>query len=142
MNEESTNKANAVDSVKDVVETVAAEADAATVAAQPAPASAPQRAAAVVVSGDSADAVFLSRCVYKSKVTRKSLSVHHLQRRLGELGFADATSDKDGWYGDLTLLAVKAFQTANKLDATGIVDADTLTAIFKGDPHVALDLDN
>ncbi len=30
------------------------------------------------------DDVFLSRCVFKSRMTRKSLSVHHLQRRLGD----------------------------------------------------------
>lgn len=67
---------------------------------------------------------------------RKSLTVHHLQRRLTELGYGEASSDKDGWYGDLTMEAVKAFQGDNRLEATGVMDADTLRRIFKGDPNV------
>ena len=135
MSEESTNE-NVVDSVNDP--TVEVETPKAT--PEPAPEPAPVRQA--VVSGGDVDTVLLSRCVYKSKVTRKSLSVHHLQRRLAELGHVDAASDKDGWYGDLTFFAVKAFQEANKLEATGHVDADTLAAIFKGDPNVAIDVAN
>jgi len=107
---------------------------------KPKPAAAPQVATAVVGTG-ATDDVLLSRCIYKSRVTRKSLSVHHLQRRLFELGFPDAGSDKDGWYGDLTLKAVKEFQAASKLEATGVVDAVTLQAIFKGDPNVTVVID-
>lgn len=95
---------------------------------------------AVVGTGDRDD-VLLSRCVFKSTATRKSLSVHHLQRRLAELGYPDAGSDKDGWYGDLTRMAVGFFQADHKLAGDGIVDAATLTAIFDGDNNVTVVLD-
>jgi peptidoglycan hydrolase-like protein with peptidoglycan-binding domain len=94
-----------------------------------------------VVGGGETDEVLLSRCVYKNRVTRKSLTVHHLQRRLVELGFADAGTDKDGWYADHTLRAVKAFQEKNGLPATGVVDADMFRAVFKGDPNVTVVID-
>ena len=141
MSEEPENN-NVVDSVKDDVEIDAAEAVETVEPApqvRPAPRATTTRA---VVGGGDTDAVLLSRCVYKSKATRKSLSVHHLQRRLVELGYADAMGDKDGWYGDLTLLAVKAFQAANNLKGEGIVDAETLVAIFKDDANVTVDIDN
>jgi hypothetical protein len=89
----------------------------------------------VVGTGDQ-DEVHLDKCVYKNMYARKSLTVHHLQRRLTELGYGEASSDKDGWYGDLTMEAVKAFQGDNRLEATGVMDADTLRRIFKGDPNV------
>ena len=94
-----------------------------------------------VVGGGETDDVLLSRCVYKSRVTRKSLTVHHLQRRLLELGHIDAGTDKDGWYGDHTFRAVKEFQERSGLPATGLVDADTLHAVFKGDPNVTVVID-
>ena len=89
----------------------------------------------VVGSGDK-DEVYLKQCVYKNMYARKSLTVHHLQRRLAELGYGDAAADRDGWYGDLTKESVKAFQGDNKLEATGITDADTFKRIFAGDPNV------
>jgi peptidoglycan hydrolase-like protein with peptidoglycan-binding domain len=115
--------------------------------AAPAAAATPRRAPvaaaarAVVGKGDT-DEVFLSRCVYKSRVTRKSLTVHHLQRRLVELGYTEARTDKDGWYGDHTLLAVKAFQSDRGLSASGIVDADTLVAVFSDDHNVTVVIDD
>lgn len=89
----------------------------------------------VVGDGDH-DEVYLKQCVYKNMYARKSLTVHHLQRRLGELGYGDATADRDGWYGDLTLGSVKAFQEDNKLEPTGIMDAVTFERVFAGDPNV------
>jgi hypothetical protein len=89
----------------------------------------------VVGNGDF-DQVFLKQCVYKNMYARKSLTVHHLQRRLGELGYGDATADRDGWYGDLTMESVKAFQGDNKLEANGMMDAKTFERIFAGDPNV------
>lgn len=131
-----------VDSVADEAPAVSPDADANE---EPAPVPVPavkakSTANAVVGKGDTDD-VFLSRCVFKSRVTRKSLTVHHLQRRLVELGYAEAHTDKDGWYGDHTLLAVKSFQTDHKLNATGIVDADTLVAVFDGDHNVTVVVD-
>ena len=88
------------------------------------------------VSGNGVDEVFLANCIYKNVFARKSLSVHHLQRRLIELGFKDADADKDGWLGDETVAAIKKFQASKGLDVTGSVDATTLTKIFEGDHNV------
>ena len=90
----------------------------------------------VAVAGLDQDEVHLANCVYMNRATRKSLSVHHLQRRLTELGFNDADADKDGWYGELTKLAVEKFQNSKGLTATGLLDEETFTLIFAGDPHV------
>ena len=88
------------------------------------------------VSGNGVDEVLLANCIYKNVYARKSLSVHHLQRRLIELGFKDADADKDGWLGDETVAAIKNFQASKGLDVTGSVDATTLTKIFEGDSNV------
>jgi hypothetical protein len=90
------------------------------------------------VSGNGVDEVLLANCIYKNVFARKSLSVHHLQRRLIELGFKDADADKDGWLGDETVTAIKNFQASKGLDVTGSVDATTLTKIFEGDHNVVV----
>jgi peptidoglycan hydrolase-like protein with peptidoglycan-binding domain len=90
------------------------------------------------VSGNDVDEVLLANCIYKNVFARKSLSVHHLQRRLVELGFKDADADKDGWLGDETVSAIKNFQASKGLDVTGSVDATTLTKIFEGDHNVVV----
>jgi hypothetical protein len=90
------------------------------------------------VSGNDVDQVLLSSCVFKNKFARKSLSIHHVQRRLAELGYPDAASDKDGWYGDLTASAVAVFQATEGLEATGVLDMVTLNAIFHDDPNVVV----
>lgn len=97
---------------------------------------APKPKAVHAVSGNGVDEVLLANCIYKNVYARKSLSVHHLQRRLAELGFNDASSDKDGWLGDETVAAIKKFQASKGLDVTGSVDATTLTKIFEGDHNV------
>jgi peptidoglycan hydrolase-like protein with peptidoglycan-binding domain len=89
----------------------------------------------VVGLGDK-DEVVLAQCVYKNMYARKSLTVHHLQRRLAELGYGDASADLDGWYGDLTKDSVRQYQGDNNLEATGVMDAETFKRIFKGDPNV------
>ena len=91
-----------------------------------------------VVSGGDTDPVSLSAIVFKNTAGKKSLSVHHLQRRLTELGFDLAGADKDGYYGDLTRESVAAFQKKHKLDETGLVDSDTLAAVFEGDKYITL----
>ena len=88
------------------------------------------------VSGDDVDDVLLANCVYKNVYARKSLTVHHLQRRLIELGYKDADADKDGWLGDETVASIKKFQADKGMDVTGSVDADTFKKIFEGDVHV------
>lgn len=98
---------------------------------------APVEADSVVGDGDT-DPVSLQSIVYKNIKQRKSLSVHHLQRRLNDLGYPEAYADRDGYYGDLTRDAVARYQKENDLVETGIVDQGTLSAIFDGDPNVTL----
>jgi len=95
-----------------------------------------QPKASQAVSGEDVDDVLLANCVYKNVYARKSLTVHHLQRRLIELGYKDADADKDGWLGDETVASIKKFQADKGMDVTGSVDADTFTKIFEGDVHV------
>ena len=97
---------------------------------------APQPLRAAPVSGKAQDDVLLANCVYMNKAARKSLTVHHLQRRLAELGYPEAYSDKDGWYGDLTKAAVEKYQKDNRLPNTGIVDEATFISIFSKDTIV------
>jgi len=89
----------------------------------------------VVGKGDKDD-VYLAKCVYKNIYERKSLTIHHLQRRLEELGYKDAAGDKDGWLGELTMLSVEKFQKDKGLRSTGKVDAETFKRIFEGDSNV------
>lgn len=100
----------------------------------------PKASSRHVVSSGEKDSVFLSNCVYKNKFARKSLTVHHVQRRLVELGYNEAYADRDGWLGDLTKLAIIKFQVDKGLNATGNVDADTFTKLFEGDNNVEINL--
>lgn len=102
----------------------------------PEPVAAQQPKASQAVSGEDVDDVMLANCVYKNVYARKSLTVHHLQRRLIELGYKDADADKDGWLGDETVASIKKFQADKGMDVTGSVDADTFIKIFEGDVHV------
>jgi hypothetical protein len=88
------------------------------------------------VSGADTDEVYLANCVYKNTAARKSLTVHHLQRRLAELGYNEAMTDKDGWLGDETKTAIEKFQKDKGFEPNGVVDEATFTAIFKGDMNV------
>jgi peptidoglycan hydrolase-like protein with peptidoglycan-binding domain len=88
------------------------------------------------VSGQDVDDVSLERIVFKNVFARKSMSVHHMQRRLAELGYADAYTDKDGWYGELTMMAVAAFQADEGIAGDGIANRATLDALFYDDPNV------
>lgn len=90
------------------------------------------------VSGKEKDEVLLSACVFKNTLLKKSLSVHHVQRRLNELGYSEAYADKDGWYGDLTKSAVRAFQKDEKLAGDGNITAETLRKLFSDDPNVVV----
>lgn len=96
----------------------------------------PKVAGPAVVSNNAVDDVVLAKIVYKNLYARKSLSVHHLQRRLVELGYVEAGQEKDGYYGDATKRAVAKFQIANKLEVNGFVDAKVLNLVFAGDPNV------
>ena len=100
----------------------------------------PKASSRHVVSSGEKDSVFLGNCVYKNKFARKSLTVHHVQRRLVELGYNEAYADRDGWFGDLTKLATTKFQSDKGLPSTGVMDADTFTKLFEGDNNVEINL--
>lgn len=91
-----------------------------------------------VVGNGSADAVYASKAIFQNRLQKKSLTVHHLQRRLAEWGHAEAYSDVDGWYGEPTKKSVAEFQEKHGLEATGIADYETLARIFEGDTNVKL----
>ena len=93
-----------------------------------------------VVSGNDTDDVYLDKCVYMNKYSRKSLTVHHVQRRLVELGYNDAGSDKDGWYAELTHMAVAAFQKDRSIAGEGCMNSETFAALFDGDQNVTVHL--
>ena len=61
--------------------------------------------------------------------------VANLQERLFALGYFNG--DIDGSFGSNTESAVKAFQEANDLEATGIVDEDTYNLLFSSDAQFA-----
>jgi len=97
---------------------------------------APMPAANAAVTGD-VDEVLLSKCVYENKFERKSLTIHHLQRRLEELGYKDVVGDRDGWLGELTMMSVNQFQKDRGMEVTDkTVDEVTFISIFAGDPNV------
>lgn len=66
----------------------------------------------------------------------KSLSVHHIQRRLAERGFGDVYRDRDGFWREGTTDALRAFQ-----EALGLQDADRVTvlrSLFENDDNVEI----
>lgn len=89
-----------------------------------------------VVSNNDKDEVSLSKVVYKNLVAKKSLSVHHIQRRLNERGYTQAFLDKDGFYGDHTKEAMAKFQKDSKLSGEGMPDLETLNKLFDNDDNV------
>lgn len=57
-----------------------------------------------------------------------------IQQRLKDLGFLDLGEDAPtSYFGDMTEEALKAFQTANGLEASGIASFETLKKLFKSD---------
>lgn len=89
-----------------------------------------------VVGNADQDEIKLSAAVFKNKAARKSLTVHHIQRRLNEWGFSEAYADKDGYYGDLTRGAVAAFQEKLGIEGDGLMDAETFKRLFEEDTNV------
>ncbi len=101
-------------------------------------AAAPQPAGPAVVGNDVVDTVSVAAVIYRNLYARRSLSVHHVQRRLAELGFVESYRDRDGYYADHTRVAVSRFQTDRGLDVTGKLDRRTAEVLFEGDPNVRL----
>jgi hypothetical protein len=108
----------------------------AEVVAPAGPQSPPPATVYAVVGAGKQDEVLLSSCVYKNIKHRKSLSVHHVQRRLKEWGYRKAYSDIDGFYGDFTKQAVSMFQKDQGLTVTGLMNAETMKRLFEGDTNV------
>jgi hypothetical protein len=98
----------------------------------------PTPAGPAVVGTGVVDDVVLSSCVYKNDANRRSLTVYHVQRRLIELDLLQDGLVKAGYYGDLTKQAVAAFQAANSIVGDGLMNAETFTALFEGDPNVRI----
>ena len=63
--------------------------------------------------------------------------VEQLQHRLVELGFSIGRAD--GWYGDVTLAAVLAFQRSQGLQTDGVVGSHTWDALENPKPIVSYD---
>lgn len=97
----------------------------------------PPTAYAVTGEGET-DEVYVARIVYKNNLQKRVRSVFHVQRRLAEWGFENASADEPGWYGDLTRDSVAAFQKQLGLEETGMVDAETATRLFEGDTNVTV----
>jgi peptidoglycan hydrolase-like protein with peptidoglycan-binding domain len=100
----------------------------------------PTPAGPAVVGTGVVDDVVLSSCIYKNDANRRSLTVYHVQRRLIELELLQDGLVKAGYYGDLTKQAVAVFQANNNIVGDGLMNADTFTALFEGDPNVRVSL--
>lgn len=96
----------------------------------------PTPAGPAVVGTGEVDDVLLSSCVYKNDANRRSLTVYHVQRRLIELELLQDGLVKAGYYGDLTKQAVAVFQANNNIVGDGLMNVETFTALFEGDPNV------
>ena len=69
-----------------------------------------------------------------SSDSESTFAVSALQERLTELKYF--YGDVTGYYNELTVNAVKAFQKDNKIDVTGIADEETQLKIFSKDAKV------
>lgn len=92
-----------------------------------------------VIGNAEVDTVKVSAIKFKNLSARRSISVYHTQRRLKELGYASAGSDREGFYAEGTLAAMKKFQEDNKIDGEGMPDLKTLNKLFKDDPNVKVE---
>lgn len=101
----------------------------------------PAKPYAVVGLGET-DTVLYSRAVKAENAkTRKSLTIHHLQRRLKELGYPEAYADLDGTWRELTTRSVIAWQTDAGHEPTGDLTPEQFSEIFDGDINVTVVLD-
>ncbi|MEM9218933.1 MAG: peptidoglycan-binding protein [Cyanobacteria bacterium P01_F01_bin.150] len=67
---------------------------------------------------------------------QRSSEVVELQNRLKQLGYLSPSIDSTGFFGSLTLEAVRAFQSRNELAVDGLVGSRTL-AILNSDTAIA-----
>jgi peptidoglycan hydrolase-like protein with peptidoglycan-binding domain len=81
--------------------------------------------------------VSLGAMVYLA-VARNSRSVAAVQTRLLELGFVEAGGEHHGWFGPLTMAALRKFQEQAGLEAEEPVSTAVLEALFDGTPAEVL----
>lgn len=81
------------------------------------------------------DPVYPSKVIYDPH-NLKSLTVHHLQRRLVEVGYAEAAAGLDGQYDKLTERAFTAWQADNGHE--GPATLEQLSDLFDGDSNVSV----
>lgn len=78
---------------------------------------------------DNAKPVALKRLLKKKIVRMRGEDVKAVQKLLINSGYSCGTDGADGIFGSNTDLAVRAYQTAQKLKADGIVGKDTIAAL-------------
>lgn len=86
---------------------------------------------AEVVKEVSKPMLFMHALVY-SPTRKNSESVALLQRRLSDVGYADARADLRGWFNDNTREALVKWQTDHKLEVTGECAFDDMRYLFDG----------
>lgn len=74
---------------------------------------------------------FTDVLMYQPRVTYGNKDVIALQDCLKYTGNFPLNIESTGWYGGITVKAVKAFQSDNGLEVTGIVDQSTLSELNK-----------
>ena len=85
------------------------------------------------ITENNRDVLDVNQIVVKNIFRKKSLTIHHIQRVLNELGYTSVNADPDGFYGDGTLDAVRAYQAQTKNDVTGVLTKEQLTLLFEHD---------
>ena len=117
----------------------ATKAAAAQQATQPATkAAANQQATQPATTAQNAAANTSVAAQYKTNLTGLSLkkeqkngNVKIMQKRLYDLGYIDDAENVTGYYGEVSEKAVKDFQQANGISATGTADNATLVKLFE-----------
>jgi hypothetical protein len=93
-----------------------------------------------VISADAeVDTVKVSAIKFKNLSARRSISVYHTQRRLKELGYAEAGADREGFYAEGTKVAMEKFQADKGLAVEGMPNLETLEKLFDGDVNVRVE---
>jgi hypothetical protein len=93
----------------------------------------------VISANAEVDTVKVSAIKFKNLSARRSISVYHTQRRLKELGYAEAGADREGFYAEGTKVAMEKFQADKKLAVEGMPNLETLEKLFDGDVNVKVE---
>jgi hypothetical protein len=93
----------------------------------------------VISANAEVDTVKVSAIKFKNLSARRSISVYHTQRRLKELGYAEAGADREGFYAEGTKVAMERFQADKELAVEGMPNLETLEKLFDGDVNVKVE---